>query len=569
MNRRIIRLAVIIFILLVIFGRLHLAFVRYFDSDEMSHMHWAWLVARGNIPYRDFFFYNLPGYQYLISWPFLLPPSSSILILTRIWQFLIYLGAAALLHRITRKLTGSAFTALLSVLIFLTFPMTFDKTIDIRPDISMMFLYMLAVDIIFNNSKWNSWRLIAVGFCVAASVFITLKTVIFALPALAYLYITHKPSPAIKQILVTLTGLIIPAVVFILFLSLTGALPNAITMVARDGFAVSAGKSPFSPWKALSPWPLVYLYSGGDSWPWRVNTAVWILSAIGMILFSLKQFRKSVFLLIFYFFGIAFLFLFPAPFLQYFVPLSVFTGFLAAYSVNNLISAAEKHFPRRKDLIIITITVVLITSLSVSFWQQYRERTSQHSSNSEQLGVITDVLKLTRPDERFYDMVGSYIFRPDGYVICCHPYAEFVDKISIKVPTLRDALVTSGTKFIVMDRTALSFWQPKPDDLFFIRTHYLVSPENWKIYTHGYKFGCLEGICTQYDVENKTVSVSGIDNFRIIADDTYKITVFPSGQTVRIDNTVIGDGISVPLNAGVHFFKADPAVQTFIVQLDR
>jgi hypothetical protein len=120
-----------------------------------------------------------------------------------------------------------------------------------------------------------------------------------------------------------------------------------------------------------------------------------------------------------------------------------------------------------------------------------------------------------------------------------------------------------------MDRTALSFWQPKPDDLFFIRTHYLVSPKNWKIYMHGYKFGCSEGICTQYDVENKPVSVSGVDNFRIIADDTYKITVFPSGQTVRIDNTVIGDGISVPLKAGVHFFKSDPPVQTFIVQLDR
>jgi len=256
MNKRIIRLAATVFMLLVIFGRLHLSFVRYFDSDEMSHMHWAWLVAKGNIPYRDFFFYNLPGYQYLISWPFLLPPSSSILILTRIWQLVMYLGAAVLLHRIARKLTRSTLTALLSVVIFLTFPMTFDKTIDIRPDISMMLLYMLAVDIVINNTKWNSWRLIAVGLCVAASVFITLKTVIFALPALAYLYLTHKPSPTVKQILITLAGLVIPAVIFILFLALTGALPNAITMVTRDGFAVSAGKSPFSPWGGLgSPFP--------------------------------------------------------------------------------------------------------------------------------------------------------------------------------------------------------------------------------------------------------------------------------------------------------------------------
>jgi hypothetical protein len=555
--------------MLIVFARLHLAFIRYFDPDEMSHMHWAWLVAQGNIPYRDFFFYNLPGYQYLIAWPFFLPPSSFILILTRIWQLIMFLLAAVLLHRITRKITGSAFIAALAALIFLAFPMTFDKTIDIRPDISMMLLYLFAVDLVLSHTRWTTVKLLALGISVSVSVLITLKTVIFALPALLYIFLTDKPRPNQKQMLFALIGLISPAVIFLLILVGSGALPYAVTMILKDGFAVSAGKSAFTPWKALSPWPLVYLDRGGDSWPWRVNTGLWILAVIGLFGISFRQFKKSIFLLIFYVSGIAFLFLFPAPYLQYFVPLSVFGSLLAAYALKMIIDAAGSKFPGFINLISLAGISIIAVSLLTSFWQQYRIRISPAFDNSEQLGVITDILKLTRPDERFYDMVGSYIFRPDGYVICCHPYGEFVDKISIKVPTLRESLVQTQTRFALMDRTAMVFWMPKPEDLQFLRSHYLVSPKNWKIYPLGYKYGCNNGECVQVDIDNRPVSGDPSDNFDIIAPDIYRISTIPQGKTVTIDNTVYGDQTAIKLDIGNHSFSADRDVLTFTIQLDR
>jgi hypothetical protein len=569
MIKRIPQILIIICILLIIFGRLHLSIVRYFDSDEMSHMHWAWLVAQGKIPYRDFFYYNLPGYQYLIAWPFLLAPSSSILILTRIWQLIMFVFSAVLLHRITKKITGSARAAFLSTFIFLTFPMTFDKTIDIRPDISMMLLYLFAVDIILSTTKWYSFRLIILGISASVSVLVTLKTIIFAFPALIYIFLSHRPHPTFKQILLAVVGIIVPAALFIFMLYINGAIQNAITMIFKDGFAVSAGKLPFSPWKALSPWPLVYLDRGGDSWPWRVNIGIWISAALGLILFSIYNFKKSIFLIIFYIFGIAFLFLFPAPYLQYFVPLSVFGSLLSAYFINFIIDFAGHICGKYVFIFRIAGTLIIITILLFSFWEQYYVRISPASDNSEQLGVITDILKLTKPDERFYDMVGSYIFRPDGYIICCHPYAEFIDKLSIKVPSLRDSLIQTQTKYVLMDRTAMVFWQPKPDDLAFLKSHYLVSPKNWKIYPHGYKFGCLDGKCLQIDIDNHPISQTPVTSFYTLADDMYKIATVPNGRTVTINNTVYGDQTTNRLAIGSHTFTVDKEIRTFTIQLDR
>ncbi len=86
---------------------------------------------------------------------------------------------------------------------------------------------------------------------------------------------------------------------------------------------------------------------------------------------------------------------------------------------------------------------------------------------------------------------------------------------------------------------------------------------------HGYKFACAKGVCTQVDVDNKPVSSPGIKDFRIIGADKYKLTTFPTGQTITIDNTVIGDQTDINLEAGTHTFTADPNIQTFIIQLDR
>ncbi len=538
---------------ILVFLRLHMGITRFFDSDEMSHMHWAWLVSRGDVPFRDFFYYNLPGYQYVILWPFFLPASSGILIITRLWQFLMYLATVVLLYRFTKRLTNSSVIGLLSSVIFLAFPMTFDKTIDIRPDMTMMLFYLAALELTLTTKIWSQSRAFFLGFLIALSIGVTLKTIVFALPALLFVFFTNKPKPSPIQTITALSGIILPALVYFLYLTVTDALIPAITMITKDAFAVNAGKGTFSPWKALSPYPLVYLAEGGVSLPWIINTGIWILSVVGFIKLILTKKSKSAFLVIYFFFGIIFLFLFPAPYLQYFLPLSVFVSVLAAIAIQKYQSAP--------------LAFVVCALLVSSFFIQYKERTGIKNSNAEQLSVISSTLEMSRPNETFYDMVGSYIFRPDGFILCCHPYNEFADRLSTQVPALRDSLIERETKFIVMDRTAIVFWYPYPQDLTFLKSHYFVSEKNWKIYLHGYRFGCMDGKCTQYDIEDTPVSPAS--SFYIIGADTYRVTVTPQNQTVAIDGVSYGNSATVPLSKGNHTFTADPAVTSWTIQLNR
>ena len=47
--------------------RLQLLMVRAFDADELQHLHSAWLVSEGFLPYRDYFQHHTPGLHYLLG----------------------------------------------------------------------------------------------------------------------------------------------------------------------------------------------------------------------------------------------------------------------------------------------------------------------------------------------------------------------------------------------------------------------------------------------------------------------------------------------------------------------
>ena len=71
-------------------------------------------------------------------------------------------------------------------------------------------------------------------------------------------------------------------------------------------------------------------------------------------------------------------------------------------------------------------------------------------------------------------MVGSYVFRPDGYYICCHPYAEFAHKLTSGPGLdLAKSFIANKTKFLVMDRVGFVFWKSLDADKAFLLTNYL------------------------------------------------------------------------------------------------
>lgn len=549
----------------MLLARVQILFARFIDPDEFAHLHWAYLISIGKLPYRDFFFFITPLYQWFLLPVFLFPQSPAVVLIARLWQFLFYLSTLYILYVISKIVTKNKLISLLSVFIMAAFPMTFDKTIDIRPDMLMIFFFLLGIFILLRKDIWTAKDLLSAGICFGLGLLI-LPKIIFAIPGVLYLVITQmirkKQSPGgfhPQTILYIFIGFLLPILLLFIYFLLNNLLPHALQSILFDSFTANTGRAPFSLLMALSPWPLVYVESAGPSLPWFVNLSLFIFSLPGLLFLWKISKQATIFLIIYLTCGIAFLFLFPIPYLQYFLPFTPFISLLSAITINEML-----EFSSQISFVPI-ITIIVGVIILISFYQQYQGRSLP--TNGEQLKVITDILMHTKPQESVYDMVGSYLFRPDGYYICCHPYAEFASKLKDKVPTLSGALMTSQTKFLVQDRTGLLFWKSTAQDLAFLASHYL--PSNYhKIYSLGHQYSCQNRVCIKLDYDGKPLSSASISEFQILASDMYKVNISPADGMVLIDEKVVQNG-SVYLMRGKHTLNFPNNITNLRIQLDR
>lgn len=436
---------ILLTIAIILIARFYLGITRYLDVDEFAHLHWTYLITHGYLPYKDFFLYHIPLFQFALAPLFFLPPSWTIIVLSRIVLWILFIANLYLLYRITLLFTKNKIAGLMAVLIMAVFPMTFDKSIEVRPDLLMTFFFLTSIVLTKN-------RVFAAGFFYSLAI-LTFPKILFAAPALVFLLLRST-----KKFIPFVVGLLLPITLFIFYLFANNMFIRGIDAIFHDSVAVSRSIGPFSLWLALSPYPLVYVTQGGISFPWIINTAVWISAIGGLVILWKNNRNHAIFFTLFFAGAILFLYIFPAPYLQYFLPLSYFASMLAAMM-----------------LVRFRLSGVIIVLLLFSFWQQWQLRVVPGADNGEQKQVVETILKISKPNDTVYDMVGSYVFRPDGYYICCHPYAEFVDQLSVRVPTLRDSLIAHHTKFIILDRTGQSLWKPKPEDLRFLQTNYVQS----------------------------------------------------------------------------------------------
>ncbi|MCL4360210.1 glycosyltransferase family 39 protein [Patescibacteria group bacterium] len=468
------RVTLIPTIIIVLLVRLYLGLSRYFDADEFAHLHWTWLLTHGFIPYRDFFLYHIPVFQAFLSPLFRLPDGPLPLYAARMFVWVIFLVTTGIVYMLGKKMTDRR-SARIAALLFVVFPLTLDKTIEVRPDMLMTLLFLVSLLLLLPD-RVKPHRLFWSGFFLGASLMIFPKMV-FAVPAWLFLtwrgHIRRGTYSAAGLSVALGTGFLIPLTLTFLWLISMGVFPLAVEAVTVWSVIVNAGKLPFSLWLALSPYPSLYIDRGGLSLPWLFGTAVWVLASAGLVQTALKNRTLAGFLLLYTGGAVVFLYLFPAPYVQYFIPLSVFACILAGHALTALARRLSvlTHAGRVENAVYLLIAALAL----VSFLRQTSVRIGSAADNREQLGVIRDILRISKPTDTVYDMVGSYVFRPDGYYICCHPYQEFADQLPIKLPTLRGSLIAHNTRYVIMDRTGQVFWKPKPEDLEFLTATYLPS----------------------------------------------------------------------------------------------
>ncbi len=560
----------IVLLVLFLFGRLQVGFERFFDPDEMANANWAYLVFRGAVPYRDFFYYYTPFFHWLFSVVFILPEGSYLLILMRICIWCIYVFLTYILYKIVNKVSQKQVLAVLSCLIFVIFPMTFDKTIDIRPDTLMTLLFFTGVYLLYVADRQDHKKFFIAGLLISTSCLVLMK-MLYAFPALIYLIFStyrrkHLHEFIHGQLMPFIIGFSLPFILFIFYLFINNVLSLAWYDIMRASviYNFSLGTS-FTLADALGPWPLIYLKNGGVSLPWIVQISFWLLGLLGIPVVIAKNRRFGIFIAVFVFFALVFLFILERPFVQYFIPLSVVFSITIIYSLELF----YKLFKSIKGNILfhtISLTIFMflfLGFLSKSFFLQYRERVVP--TNTEQMEVLRQVYEHIPKNETAVDLVGSYVYRLNGFFYNFPLYASVIDKIDPKAESLTESLIRTQTKYIVLDQKGYIFWTPKANDLQFILTHYLVSP--WfKIYTPGVTFVCKQSECIQYNLHGLQAFNIPSKAFSLHIKGLYKLTTEPKGLTVILNGLLVHDGEDALYLPLIYTFSVPVGLQSFVLQ---
>jgi hypothetical protein len=157
---------------------------RGIDPDELEHLHAAWCVAHGQVPYRDFFEHHGPALYYLLIPLFKLGiPDLSVLWVGRLAMWCCGVATLGLTGELARRWAGRR-TELYAMFLLAWSSIFHGKGIELRPDVPAMLLLMLAVVPFTYATGGGSWRrFLSVGFLAGLAMLFTQKSVV---PAAAF-----------------------------------------------------------------------------------------------------------------------------------------------------------------------------------------------------------------------------------------------------------------------------------------------------------------------------------------------------------------------------------------------
>ena len=117
---------------------------RSIDPDESQHLHAAWLVAQGQVPYRDFWEHHVPLFHYavapLTAW---LPDRPEVYLVARSLMAVLSAVAVILTWRLARRLSADGAIWAAVVLMFL--PQFAETSTETRPDVPALVAHLASL----------------------------------------------------------------------------------------------------------------------------------------------------------------------------------------------------------------------------------------------------------------------------------------------------------------------------------------------------------------------------------------------------------------------------------------
>lgn len=376
------------FVVIIFLNALH----RNFDHDEFEHVHSAWYIDNGKIPYTDFFQSHNSLFWYSLV-PFLkfFGYTTKTLVALRIAMFLLTVSVFYVLYRIVRLVDTSRETALLSVLMLSTVVMFVNKSIEIRPDVPQLLFGFVSVYFFLVYLQTNKQiKLSYSGFFLGAS-FLFLQKAIFLILALGILLLIrlYKKQSRAWDLFLFALSLSIVVLPYYLYLYLTNSLWD---YVLTNWLLNIKHVTSFSPlpnfWQSFIEnsvfWSvsLLALFPALNSKNQGVKVLLYLGAFMLLSLFFVKAPNPQYFML-------------PIPFIT--IPASFVLGrYLSRHGIAVKLSILSL-------LVLVPAAFLLNEAFNPNF-----------PNNKQQFEVVEFVYNNTSPADYVYDMGGTFnIYRRD------------------------------------------------------------------------------------------------------------------------------------------------------------
>lgn len=160
------------------------AFTKSLSIDEIEHIQSAYLIAQGEIPYRDFFQLHHPLLWYLTAPVFFISGNNLYVIyIFRLINILFLAGIFQLVYSVSIQLAQSKKTALYSISMLLAISIFTRNGIEFRPDVLMTFFVFASFYffLLFLRSQ-KTKHLVFSGLLLTCSFFALQKASFYILP---------------------------------------------------------------------------------------------------------------------------------------------------------------------------------------------------------------------------------------------------------------------------------------------------------------------------------------------------------------------------------------------------
>jgi hypothetical protein len=469
--------------------RLFLMRVHAFDPDEFQHLHGAYCLAKGLLPYRDYFDHHPPWLHYFLALFVPLfdvetsPAAAAALIFgARLGMWVLTGLALALTYRLGREGDGAA-TAWAGTVLLSTTVMFLDKMIEIRPDVpALAFLLGSWAELArgmrgSDRGERARGAFARSGFLLGAALLCTQKLV-FTLPASLLLGAAHllerrgaaPRSQRLRSLCAFAAGAAAPIAVVLSVFAAQGALAAFV----QDTLLVNLR------------WPVSFSAEPRIRQLLAENALLVGLGLCGLVLAAIAlartpQPRAAAAVVPAHALGLtAGAFVIPVPTAQYLVPLLPLVALLGAGAAVRLLQAAW-NLPRRPlRVAAVTLAAAVLLAGSVRPLRTMLDRLRPgHTKVADQIAAIGAVLTRTRPTDTIFDgFSGVGVFRPHAYF-----YYFLHDEVRMLLAgrplgrllaDLRDGAIAPD--WVVADADVLAL----PDDLVaFLRANYVPGEPPW------------------------------------------------------------------------------------------